>query len=91
MKTSRFTNEQMVAILREGEKGDVSIEQLCRDHAIGTSMFYRWRKDFGVGGSEMSAGKRVKELELENARLKKALADRMLEVEVLKGIQAKKW
>jgi len=91
MRKSQFTKEQIVAILREGDKGDVPVEQLCRDHAIGTSMFYRWRKEFGVGGSEMSAGKRVKDLEVENARLKRALADRMLEVEVLKEIQAKKW
>jgi putative transposase len=91
MKKNRFTDEQIVAILREGEKGDLTIEQVCRSHGIGTSVFYRWRKQFGTGGSAMSEGRRVKELEGENARLKKALAERVLEIEVLKEINAKKW
>jgi putative transposase len=91
MKKSRFTDEQIVAILREGEKGDQTVEQVCRAHEIGTSVFYRWRKQFGAGGSAVNEGRRAKELEVENARLKKALAERMLEIEVLKEIAAKKW
>jgi putative transposase len=90
MKKSRFTEQQIVSILREEEKGDLPVEQVCRAHGVGTSVFYRWRKQFGIGGSAMSEGKRAKDLEAENARRKKALAERMLEIEVLKEIAAKK-
>jgi putative transposase len=89
MKASRFNNEQIISILREAEAGTVTIEALCRKHAIAEATFYRWRSKYG--GLEPSDAARLKELERENARLKKLLAERDLEIEVMKEINAKKW
>ncbi len=89
MKASRFNNEQIIRILREGEAGTITIEALCRKHAIAEATFYRWRSKYG--GLEVSDAARLKELERENVRLKKLLAERDLEIEVMKEINAKKW
>ncbi len=89
MKASRFNNEQIINILREAEAGTATIEALCRKHAIAEATFYRWRSKYG--GLEPSDAARLKELERENARLKKLLAERDLEIEVMKEINAKKW
>jgi putative transposase len=89
MKASRFTEAQIITILREAETGQATIEALCRKHAIGEATFYRWRSKYG--GMEASDAARLKELERENSRLKQLLAERDLEIEVMTEINAKKW
>jgi len=88
MKKSRFTEERIIAILREQEAG-VGTAEVCRKHGISTATFYAWKAKFG--GLEVSEAKRLKSLEDENARLKKLLAEAMLDNAVLKDIAAKKW
>ncbi len=89
MKAGRFTEAQIITILREAEIGQTTIEALCRKHAIGEATFYRWRSKYG--GMDASDAARLKERERENSRLKKLLAERDLEIEVMKEINAKKW
>ncbi len=88
MKTSTFTEEQIVQILREAEMGEQSISSICRSHGIAENTFYKWRKKYG--GVDVSAIKRLRELEQENARLKRLLAERDLELDVVKEVLAKK-
>ena len=88
MKRSRFSEEQIIAILREQEAG-VSTAEVCRKHAISSATFYAWKAKFG--GMEVSEAKRLKALEDENAKLKKLLAEAMLDNAVLKDIAGKKW
>ena len=84
MQKSQFTDEQIVAILQQAEKGDKSISEVCRQHNIAENSFYRWRNRFG--GMNTSEAARVRELEKENARLKRLLAERDLEVDIIKEI-----
>ena len=88
MKTSTFTEEQIVQILREADVGDQTIGAICRTHAISENTFYKWRKKYG--SADVSAIKRLRDLELENARLKRILAERDLEIDVIKEILGKK-
>jgi putative transposase len=88
MKRSRFSEEQIIAVLREQEAG-ASTAEVCRKHAISSATFYAWKAKFG--GLEVSEAKRLKALEDENAKLKKLLAEAMLDNAVLKDIAAKKW
>ncbi len=88
MKTSTFTEEQIVQILREAETGEQTIGRVCRAHSISENTFYKWRKKYG--GVDVAAVKRLRELEQENARLKRLLAERDLEVDVMKEVLAKK-
>lgn len=88
MKTSTFTEEQIVQILREAETGEQTIASVCRAHGIAENTFYKWRKKYG--GVDVTAVKRLRELEQENARLKRLLAERDLEVDVMKEVLAKK-
>lgn len=89
MKANRFTDAQIITILREAETGQETIQQLCRKHAIAEATFYRWRNKYG--GVDASEAMRLKELERETARLKKLLAERDLEIEVMKEVNANKW
>lgn len=84
----RFSDEQIVAILREGQAGSKTIEQLCRAHGIAVPTYYAWKRRF----SSMTEPdvKRLRELEKENARLKRILADRDVEIDVMKEIIEKK-
>jgi putative transposase len=88
MRASRFSEEQIIQLLQQAERGEQSISLLCRAHGITETTFYRWRQKFG--GMTVSDAQRVRELERENARLKRLLAERDLEVDALKGLLAKK-
>lgn len=88
MKQGQFSQEQIVAILHQAEKGDQTIQAICREHTITETTFYRWRKIYG--GMTISEAHRLKELEKENSRLKRLLAERDLEVDTLKEYLAKK-
>jgi putative transposase len=88
MKRSRFSEEQIVAILREQEAG-MSTAELCRKHGVSSATFYKWKAKYG--GLDVSEAKRLKALEDENAKLKRLLADAMLDNAGLKELIAKKW
>jgi len=88
MKRSRFTEEQIIAILKEHEAGAATAE-LCRKHGISQATFYNWKAKFG--GMDVSEAKRLKGLEDENGRLKRLLADAMLDNAALKDLLSKKW
>ena len=87
MKKSKFTESQIVNILKEAEAG-ASLEELSRQHGFSKATFYKWKAKYG--GMEVSALKRLKELEEENRRLKQMYADLSLEHKVLKDIVEKK-
>ena len=82
MKQGQFTDEQIVTILQEATKGEKTVIALCKDHSISEATFYTWRKKFG--GLATRDVQRLKELEKENSRLKKLLAERLLENDVMK-------
>jgi putative transposase len=88
MKRSRFTEEQVIAILREQEAG-VAATELCRKHGVSSATFYKWKARFG--GLDVSEARRLKALEDENAKLKRMLADAMLDNVALKDLLGKKW
>ena len=84
----RFSEEQIIGFLREADKG-VAVKDLCRRHGFSEASYYLWRSKFG--GMDVSDARRLKALEAENARLKKLLAEEMLENEVTKEALRKKW
>lgn len=88
MKTNQHTAEQIVKILEQAERGEQSVGAVCREHGIAEATFYRWRRAYG--GMAVNEAQRLKELEKENTRLKRLLAERMLEVDAMKELLAKK-
>ena len=86
MKRSRFSDEQIIAIVKEQEAGMATAE-VCRRHGISGATFYKWKAKYG--GLEVSEAKRLRSLEDENAKLKKLLAEAMLDIAVLKDISSK--
>jgi putative transposase len=88
MKRSKFSEEQIIGILREQEAGS-PVAEVCRRHGISSATFYAWKAKFG--GMEVSEAKRLRALEAENAKLKRLLADAMLDNAGLKDLLAKKW
>ena len=88
MKRSRFDEEQIIAILKEQEAG-LGTADVCRKHGISSATFYKWKSKYG--GLEVSDVRRLKTLEEENSRLKRLLAEAMLDNAILKDVAAKKW
>ncbi len=88
MKKSRFTEAQIVGILKEQEAG-VAVTELCRKHGVSSPTFYKWKAKYG--GLDVSEARKLKSLEDENAKLKRLLADAMLDNVALKDLLGKKW
>jgi putative transposase len=88
MKRSRFSEEQIIAILKEQEAG-MATADVCRRHGVSSATFYKWKAKFG--GLEVSEAQRLRQLESENAKLKRLLAEAMLDNAMLKEISAKEW
>ncbi len=88
MKKKRFTEEQIIRILKEGEAG-VPVKELCRKHGMSDVSFYTWRSKYG--GMDVSDAKRLKQLEEENRKLMKLLAESLLEKAALEDVVQKKW
>jgi putative transposase len=88
MKNSRYSDSQIIAILKQAEAG-TPVPDLCREHGMSSASFYKWRAKYG--GMDASMMSRLKELEAENNRLKKMYADVQLQNDVIKEAMAKKW
>lgn len=88
VKSSRFSEEQIIGILKQSEAGAKTAD-LCRQHGISTATFYAWRGKYG--GMEVSEAKRLKQLEDENSKLKRLVAEQALDITMLKDLVGKKW
>ncbi len=88
MRKSRFTDEQIVSILRQGDAG-APIAELCRKHGITSTTYYRWKRKYG--GMEVSEAKRLRKVEEENRRLKRIVADQAVNIQVLNELLGKEW
>ena len=88
MRRSRFSEEQIIGILKEQESG-VPVADLCRKHGVSDASIYKWKSKYG--GMEVSEAKRLRTLEEENAKLKRMLAEAMLDNVALKDLLGKKW
>jgi len=88
MKRSRFSEQQIITILKEAESG-VKVADICRQHGVGQSTFFKWKSKYG--GLEVSELKRIKDLEEENRKLKRMYADLSLEHHALREVTSKKW
>jgi len=88
MKRNRFTEEQIIGVLKEHELGAKAAD-ICRKHGISEATFYNWKSKFG--GMDVSEAKRLRALETENGKLKRLLADAMLDNAALKDLLSKKW
>jgi putative transposase len=88
MKKTRFSEAQIIGILNEQEQG-IKVSDLCRKHGISDATFYNWKSKYG--GMKVDELKRLRELEQENARLKKIVANQSLDIDIMKDVISKKW
>ncbi len=88
MRKSRFTEEQIIKVLKQGEAG-VPSKEICRQHGISMGTYFKWKSKFG--GMELNDAKKLRALEQENSRLKRMCADLMLDNQILKDVNSKKW
>ena len=88
MQKSRFTEEQIIRIIQENETG-ITVKDICRKHGISDATYYKWKSKYG--GMNVSDARKLKHLEDENRRLKKLLADLMIDNDALKDVLSKKW
>ncbi len=88
MKNAKFTDSQILSILKQADSG-IPVTELCREHGMSKATFYKWRSKYG--GMDISLVNRMKELEKENARLKKMYAETQLKYEIIQEALAKKW
>jgi len=89
MKRKRFTDEQIIRILKQAEREDKTVAEVCREHGVSENSYYRWRRKFG--GLSVPELRRLRELERENARLKRMMAERDLEIDAMKEVLSKNW
>jgi putative transposase len=88
MRKSQYSEEQIIGILREAE-GDTPVKAVCAKHNISDATFYKWRSKYG--GLEVNEARRLRTLEDENGRLKRAVADLTVQIQMLKEVNSKKW
>lgn len=88
MKKKRFTEEQIIAVLKEAEAG-AKVAELCRKHGISDATFYNWKAKYA--GMSVAELRRLRELEAENAKLKRIVADQVLDISALKDLLGRKW
>ncbi len=88
MRKSKFSETQIIGILREAE-GDTPVKAVCARHNVSEATFYKWRAKYG--GLDVNAARRLRAMEEENARLKRAVADLTVQVQILKEVNSKKW
>jgi len=88
MKTRKWSEERIIGLLQQAEKGEITIAELCRAQDVSETTFYKWRQKFG--GLQVNEAKRLRELEQENSRLKKLLAEAVLDNAILKEVLQKK-
>ena len=89
MKGKRYSEEQIVGILAEVDKGEKPVSEICRSHGVSDQSYYRWRKKYG--GMDTADVRRLKGLEKENSHLKRMLAERDLEIDAMKAVLSKNW
>ena len=88
MKKSKFSEEQIIGILREAES-DTPVKAVCARHNVSDATFYKWRAKYG--GLEVNEARRLRTLEEENSRLKRLVADQAVQIQILKEVNSKKW
>ncbi len=89
MKKNSYSNEQIVGFLRDAEKSELTITEFCRSKGFNEATFYKWKRRFGQ--MQVAEVKRLRELEAENGKLKRLLADRLIEIDAMQELLAKKW